>query len=91
MWHTGVDDDYLNQGNNPGKRSYNRLSHFRTSQNMLFSPKIHSKSLVSNNQLYNQILKSNCLNIGGDACSNGELIGSGFDDDYLSGGFNPGK
>ncbi|KAJ8709286.1 hypothetical protein PYW07_009112 [Mythimna separata] len=32
-----------------------------------------------------------CINMWDEGCSNGQLGGAGNDDDYLNGGFNPGK
>ncbi|XP_013166243.1 PREDICTED: uncharacterized protein LOC106116775 [Papilio xuthus] len=32
-----------------------------------------------------------CVNMWDEGCINGQLPGSGGDDDYLNGGFNPGK
>ncbi|VVC96882.1 unnamed protein product [Leptidea sinapis] len=32
-----------------------------------------------------------CVNVWDEGCNNGQLPGSGGDDDYLNGGFNPGK
>ncbi|CAF4920105.1 unnamed protein product [Pieris macdunnoughi] len=34
---------------------------------------------------------SRCVNVWDDGCTNGQLPGAGDDDDYLNGGFNPGK
>lgn len=85
----GLDDDYLNQGNNPGKRSFhNKISQFRARQKFLNQQQF----LALNPYQYALFRKRNCLNLGGDACANGELVGSGYDDDYLNqAGFNPGK
>ncbi|XP_046972044.1 uncharacterized protein LOC124538856 [Vanessa cardui] len=34
---------------------------------------------------------SRCVNMWDEGCINGQLPGSGRDDDYINGGFNPGK
>ncbi|CAG4959425.1 unnamed protein product [Colias eurytheme] len=37
------------------------------------------------------LTSSRCVNMWDEGCANGQLPGSGDDDDYLNGGFNPGK
>uniref|UniRef100_A0A2A4K142 Uncharacterized protein n=1 Tax=Heliothis virescens TaxID=7102 RepID=A0A2A4K142_HELVI len=52
---------------------------------------VYCKTLGPHSRVHKLSSNQLCVNMWDEGCINGQLPGAGNDDDYLNGGFNPGK